>query len=248
MDTLVKTRRQDGSGQPVSPQQWDSRPSRFPLFAGMPDDEISRLDRACRYRRFAPEEPILERDAVGGDVYFLLAGRVRVVVYAASGREVAFDELTEGAYFGEMAALDGKPRSASAVAVRETFLALLPRQAFLDIVGNHPEVALRVIRKLTGIVRAANDRIVELSTLPAHDRVQAELLRRARAQMTGDNIARIRPIPLHSDIGCRIGATRETVARVMSDLARDHLLSRTEGGLVIHDVARLERRVREVQG
>jgi CRP-like cAMP-binding protein len=249
LDTLAKTRRQGEASRRGAPPQPGGVPlGQFALFAGVPGDELARLERACRYRRFAPEEAIIERDGATSEVFLLLAGRVRLIVYSACGREVAFDELADGAYFGEIAALDGKPRSASVVAIRDTLVAVLPGQVFLDVLDRHPEVAMRVMRKLIEIVRTANERIIELSTLPAHVRVQAELLRRAQARMRTGNEARIEPAPRHSEIGCRIGATRETVARVMSDLARNHLLSRTKGGLVIHDVARLERMVREEQG
>ena len=89
---------------------------------------------------------------------------------------------------------------------------------------------------------------MDLSTLGANNRVHAELLRQARVVGTDENVARITPIPVHSDIASRVSTTRETVARVLNDLARKKLVERQKNALVILDVDRLEDMVEEVRG
>ena len=107
---------------------------------------------------------------------------------------------------------------------------------------------MEVMTRLARIVRAADERIMDLSTLAAHNRVQAELLRQVRRQAADANRGRISPIPVHSDIASRVSTTRETVARVLNDLARRGIVERTKQSLVIHDIAMLEMLVEDVRG
>lgn len=218
------------------------------LFVGFPVGELVAIEQACRYRRFSPQEIIVDRDGNGHDVFLVVRGRVRIVNYSISGREITFDDLEEGAYFGEMSALDGEPRSASVVALTETTIVAVPRRIFLNVLGTYPEIALRVMTRLASIIRNADERIMDLSTLAANNRVQAELLRQARRHLHGDNKAVISPIPIHSDIASRVSTTRETVARVFSDLTRRGIVERTKKSLVVHDLELLEEMVEEVRG
>ncbi len=89
---------------------------------------------------------------------------------------------------------------------------------------------------------------MDLSTLAANNRVHADLLRLARANPDGENQAVISPIPVHGDVASRVSTTRETVARVMNDLARQNLVKREKNKLVVLDVEALEDIVEEVKG
>lgn len=218
------------------------------LFKDLSAEDLAKIERRCHVRRYVPQEQIIDREGASGDVYVVIDGKVRVVNYSASGREISFDDLLPGAYFGEISALDGQPRSATVMAVDNALILAVPRRAFLDVLAGHPEVALKVMRRLAGIVRTANERIMDLSTLAAQNRVQAELLREARQSTVDDGTAVISPIPLHGDIASRVSTTRETVARVMNDLARKGIVKRTKDSLVVCDVDRLESLVEDVRG
>jgi len=104
------------------------------------------------------------------------------------------------------------------------------------------------MRNLTQIIRASTERIIDLSTLGANNRVHGELLRQARASEQDDNVAAIKPIPVHSDMASRASTTRETVARVLSDLTKKGVVKREKDSLIICDVSRLEAMVEEVRG
>jgi DNA-binding IscR family transcriptional regulator len=104
------------------------------------------------------------------------------------------------------------------------------------------------MKRLTYMVRQASERIMDLSTLGANNRIYAELLRQAMTNLMPDNRAEIRPIPHHSDIASRVSTTRETVARVLNDLARDNVVKRRRNSLVIPDIHRLADMVEEVRG
>ncbi len=223
--------------------------SNITVLASLGSGERRDFEKSCRWRHFTEGEQIIDQAGEQRDVYFLAAGRVRVVNFTLQGREVAIEDLDEGSYFGELAALDGRPRSSSVVALSDAEIAKMAPERFLAVLKMYPEVALRIMVNLAGMVRNSTERIVDLSTLGANNRAHAELLRRAR--MDGldekDGIL-LKPIPVHSDMASRAGTTRETVARVLNDLARQGIVKRDTDALVISDPDRLQEIVDEVRG
>lgn len=205
------------------------------------------IARQCRWKRYAAHEQIIDRQSETRDVFFVVQGRARVVIYSISGREVTLDDIEAGGFFGELAALDGAPRSASVMAISDCLVAALPPEAFLRVIRDNPSVAIHVLGRLAAVVRSATDRILDLSTLGANNRVQAEILRRAQdAAGEDDERAVIRPIPVHGEVASRVSTTRETVARVLNDLARKGIVRRDRDALVVEDMETLRVMVAEV--
>lgn len=218
------------------------------LLEDLNETEIERLEQACSWKSYAAQEQIIDRQSETQDVFFVASGTARVVIYSLSGREITLDDVNAGGHFGDLAAIDGEPRSASVMAMKDTVIASLSQERFHQLLSEHFEVTLRLMRALTRIVRTSTDRIMDLSTLAANNRVQADLLRLARNSMVDDNRAELVPIPVHGDIASRVSTTRETVARVLSDLSRQGVVERQKDRLVIEDVDRLEDMVEEVRG
>ena len=207
-----------------------------------------QVEKACRWRRYGADEQIIDHESESSDLCFVVEGRVRVVNYSASGREITLDDIAAGEYFGELAAIDGQPRSANVMSLKSTLIATLPRAQFRELVETHPKLGFQIMERLASMVRHSTERIMNLSTLAANNRVLTELLREARANMSGANEASISPIPVHGDLASRISTTRETVARVFGDLTRQGVLVRTKKALVVKDVARLARMAETVRG
>ncbi|MGB0748485.1 MAG: Crp/Fnr family transcriptional regulator [Magnetospiraceae bacterium] len=218
------------------------------LLCDLSADALVELSQNCRWRTYGAGEQIIDRQSESRDVYFVVNGRVRVVIYSLSGREVTLDDLESGGYFGELAAIDGQPRSASVMAISKTVLASMSPGYFEQTLKKYPEVAVRVMQRLAWVVRMSTERIMELSTLGANNRIQAEILRLAAATATDEGVAIIKPIPIHSDIASRVSTTRETVARELSNLARAGVLERQKDQLKINDLERLRDMVEEVRG
>lgn len=218
------------------------------LLKGLDDDTLEALEKRCRWRRYTTNELIIDSDGDTRDVYFVVSGRVRIVNHSLAGREISFAEVEPGGHFGDLSAIDGMPRSASVVALASTLVASLSPEAFIDLLKTHPDSAITVIRDLAKIVRDSTERIMDLSTLGANNRVYAEILRLARPNMRGDNEAVIQPIPIHGDIASRVSTTRETVARVFGDLTRQDILKRMDDSIVVLDMRQLEDMVEEFRG
>jgi CRP/FNR family cyclic AMP-dependent transcriptional regulator len=218
------------------------------LLASLTPTDRAAIARQCRWRRYTADEQIIDQMSDTRDVCLIVEGRVQVVLYSMSGREITFDDVEAGGHFGELAAIDGQPRSASVIALTDTLVAFMSPLLFQDIVTNHPKIALNVMQRLAAIVRSNTGRIMDLSTLGANNRVHAELLRLAKATLKADNTAEITPIPIHGDIASRVSTTRETVARVLSDLTRQGIIEKRGHSLMVLDYERLEQMVDEVRG
>jgi CRP-like cAMP-binding protein len=219
------------------------------LFASLMPSERGELARHCRFRKYTGGEHIIDSQSDSRDVYFVISGIVRVVNYSASGREVTLDDIGAGAYFGELAAFDGAPRSAYVQAhCVEAVAASMPHDVFLAVLATKPLIGLELMKRLARMIRQSTERIMDLSTLGANNRVHAELLRQAKACSEDGQRAVIAPIPVHSDIASRVSTTRETVARVFNDLARAGIVERKKDRLVVLDMDRLTQLVEDVRG
>ncbi len=213
------------------------------LFDGLAGSDRDALARLCRWRRYAAHKYIIGHQDETNDVYFIVGGRVRVTIFSPSGKEVSFRDLPAGKSFGELAAIDGAPRSATVIALCDSVLTSMPAEAFRRVLNDHPVVAAKVMQYLAGMVRALSERVVEFSVLAVRNRIHAELLRLARDQGMNAETAIITPAPPHADIASRVSTHREAVTRELSALARAGLIERRDGALVIADIARLARLV-----
>jgi len=210
------------------------------ILGPMSGDGRHKLESLCRWRDVSRDEQIIDRDSDTGDVFFVVRGKVRVVNYSYTGREVSYDDLGAGAVFGELSAIDGAPRSANVVALENTTVAALSPEQFRQSLADNPDFALGVMVRLVEIIRGSTDRIMDLSTLGAYSRVYAEILRLARETCGEENCAAICPVPVHSDVASRAGTTRETVARALSDLSRKGIAKREGDTLLVGDIEQLE--------
>ncbi len=209
------------------------------LLSDLSPDQVADFEKRCRWRSYRAREQILDRESGGTDVYFVVEGKVQILNYSRTGREVAFAEVAPGGYFGELSALDRRKRSAAAIAVTDTTLASMSTGMFKKLLLEHPKVALVILLHLAGMVRNADARIMDLSTVSAINRVHAEILRLAKPAEPGGNVGLIRPIPIHADIASRASTTRETVSRVLSNLGRVRIVERAGGTLKVLDLERL---------
>lgn len=168
------------------------------LFRGLSDEQIRRLDSRCLWRRYEAKEEVLGHGDPGTDVYFVAAGLVRAVIRANGTREIILGDIGAGEFFGELAAIDGRPRSASIVAVTGATLARMPAAVFREMLHEHADVRSQVLALLAARIRLLDDRISEFATLDVRHRVLAELLRLSRPDADGSGRAVVSPPPFHA--------------------------------------------------
>lgn len=218
------------------------------LLAGLSDQRLDQLAQQCLWHSVAAAKPLLLRAEQQGEVFLLVSGRVRVTTYSANGRQVTFRDSEAGEHFGDIAAIDGGPRSADVVTLEPCVVASLDRTAFLALLRDEPLVAERVMQRLAALVRQLSERVIDLSTLGVQNRLHAELLRLARGAGFDGNQARLEPAPRHAALASQISTNREQVTRELNALVRSGVLRKDGRALVLEDAGRLERMVAQVRG
>jgi len=210
------------------------------LLSRLTPETLRNLERQCLWHELAANQMILGRsDYAAHHIYFVVEGTVRIVNYSPSGREIAFANIRKGSYFGELGALTAKPRSASVIAVTDCRLASLAPLVFQRLLLDNPELALRVIMQLADVIQRCDQRIMDLSTLSAVQRVHVDLLRRAKPDIVAPENWVVRPLPTQSDIASRASTTRETVSRAMKQLSVAGVVERKGRVLYVRDHGRL---------
>lgn len=217
------------------------------LLRGLPSADLDAFAAKVTWRAYEKGREIIEQEGGSTDVYLIGSGRVRVTIYAASGREVAFRDLGEGTSLGELSAVDGRSRSTSVIALEDTWVAAISRDQFWTLLRSKPPVVENVVKGLVALVRNLTERVVDYSTLGVRNRIQAELVRMARQTKPKGNRCVISPSPKHADIASRVSTNREEVAREFGHLTREKIIERGRGELVILDLARLVNMVERVR-
>jgi len=214
------------------------------LFKGL-DIDLAPFEARSNWRRFDPDEVLVDFDELSTDVYFLLSGEVRVLMRTASGREVILNEMKPGEVFGELAALDGIKRSANVTALTKGEACVMPAAVFKELLFANRPVAERLFCLMAGRLRELNAKFMEQTVLDLRHRLYSELLRLSVPR--GDKgIERvITPPPFHHIVAARIGCRREQITREFSMLTQEGLIERTRGALILRQPEVLKARVAE---
>jgi CRP/FNR family transcriptional regulator, cyclic AMP receptor protein len=206
------------------------------LFRSLNSDDMGSLERRCRWRHARAKEWLYELHDRGTDVYFLTRGTVRVLITPSPDRMVILTDIDAGGYFGELAAIDGQPRSAGILAITNATIASMSAQVFLDTVHKYPDVREQLLRLLVARIRTLTQRVNEFSSMHVKHRIYAELLRLSRTDPADQHRAIVSPPPVHSDIAARVSTRREMVARELKSLERKGVLVKRRGALLITSV------------
>ena len=142
--------------------------------------------------------------------------------------------------FGELAAVDGKRRSAQVLTLEESVLARIAPEHFTSIVAIHPSLMSHVLVYFAGLIRSLSERVVELSTRSAASRVRAELIRLVRDREPKGNAIDIVPAPTHIAIANCVSSQREAVTRELNELKRLGIIKTSRRAFSVLDIAALE--------
>jgi CRP/FNR family cyclic AMP-dependent transcriptional regulator len=205
-----------------------------------PEALCAEFLRRAQLQRIRKGQMVVGEGTDATEVYLILSGQVRFSLVSIHGREMILRDFGPGHIFGELAAIDGLPRSASAVALDDCQLARMSGAAFVNFLGEVPRAGLWMAQQLVRRVRDLTNRAFELATLPVAARLQTELLRLALAgECPAPDRAIIRPMPTHADLAARIGTRREAVSRELSILAHEGLVVQSGRSLEVLSINRL---------
>jgi CRP/FNR family transcriptional regulator, cyclic AMP receptor protein len=210
------------------------------FFGGLEQEATDAFSAAAKWHRFHEGQMIFDQESDGLEVHFIVRGRVRLLTAMDGGEPVTLAEVCAGDIFGELAAIDGLARSARAVAATDTILGSIPGPVFVDLLERFPKVAARMLMRMAAIIRSMDVRLANIAVLTPVQRVIAELMRRAEPDSRVPGMWIIPFAPSHGDIASWTGLQKENVAQAIGTLARDALLRRRGGSLVLMDWAALQ--------
>jgi CRP/FNR family transcriptional regulator, cyclic AMP receptor protein len=231
--------RQSSSRRPMTKARHRSDTlAQISLFRSLNADSIRQLNDQCTWQHAAAKHWVVERGDPGTDVFFITSGSVRAMITTSRDRDIIFTDMNAGEFFGEVAAIDAKQRSASIWALTQATTARMPASLFREVVHGYPDVNNQLLKVLVARIRALTVRVHEFSALHVKHRICAELLRISRPAPNDSRQAVISPPPTHAEIAARVSTRREMVSRELKALERADILVRRRSALVITDVHR----------
>ena len=210
------------------------------IFAELPDDALARLAARCVRRTYGRNQFLWYQGDDGAHLVVVASGLVKVVLSSPQGGEVVLTTLGPGEISGELAVLDGSPRSASVVAAEPTTVLLLTRATVLDMLNRYPSVLDALLRSLGNLIRRITEQAGDFVFLDLGGRVAKLLLHLAEAHGASSTVLDLRLT--QSDLAAMVGATRPAVNRVLQHLAGRGVIEVDGQRIVLVNLAELRRR------
>jgi CRP/FNR family cyclic AMP-dependent transcriptional regulator len=210
----------------------------IPFFGGLEADALERLTASMRTRRFRRGEVIFHIGDPGDALFVITSGEVKISLPSETGDEAILATLREGDVFGELALLDGAPRSASATALSQTETVVLPRDRFRELIATEAGVRDALLASIAGELRRLTRHVEELHFLDITGRLAAQLARLAREGGTpaGDGAIRLRTNLTQGDLAAMVGCTRQSVNKLLGQFTDDGLVRLERDAIVVVDL------------
>lgn len=209
------------------------------LFAQVPQEALLDTARVVIVRQFRAGELLLEQDVPGDTLHLLTRGSVRVTRASPTGRERILGDIYAPGVVGETAVLDQGERSASVRALEEVHSLMLHRQHFEQLLQRHPRMLWSLTVMLAQRITMLNDELIVLGQTT--ETALAHVFSRMYAQRLGAGVPNPHLLPLSTaEVMSRVGASRETVTRVLRRMEQQGLLRNGSGGIQLLDTSALE--------
>lgn len=201
---------------------------RTDLFGSLDKVYVEACAAAFHEIRFAKGETLFARGEMSSRLYLIAEGRVRLAVMTDEGRELSFRHATSGSLIGEIAALDGEPRSADAQALSDVFAHSLERNALTGLCAAHPAIMTALVRFLCRRVRDTSSQLEAIALYPIETRLARFLLLALGDRKAGAG----KRIPLdlgfsQSELAQLLGASRPKVNAALGWLEEMNAIKRT---------------------
>lgn len=215
--------------------------AKVPLFGSLPPEDLEGLAALLQPRQYSKGEIIFHAGDVGNGLYIIRKGGVTIRLISSGGKEIILSLLRRGDVFGELALLDGEPRSADAVARDEAHLLLLPRETFLRYLGERKELAMQLLIALSRRIRHITDLVHDAAFLDVRGRLVRTLIELAQTQgQPGPTGAVLVPRLTQAELANMTGGvSRESVNKWLRTYEQQGILRQERDQLVLLDLERL---------
>lgn len=195
------------------------------------------------FEQFDKRAYVLHKGSVGDSLALLVSGRLQVIAPSDDGREVGLHFVEPGDYLGEIAVIDGRPRSASVVASMPSLVGLLPGNIARQLFTRHPVVAERLLLRLCNTIRQSSHIRSVLGMARAFSRIYA-VLHSAMHTWQEANVTTIENLPSQQAIAITANVSRETVSRAMQALLANGIVEKDNRRLIVRNPAALAKLAR----
>ena len=211
------------------------------LFAGLPPKRLSAALKDCQCLRLPEKKEVYRRGEPGKEMCVVLSGGVKVSTLSADGKEIIFDLLSEGDFFGELSLLDGMPRTATVTTLVPSVLVILERSFFMPFLEDNPSTTIRLLHIMAHRMRAADTFLEEVLFCDSETRLAKRVM--ALKDIYGKAVGNTVQIDLkvsQQDIANLVGITRERVNKHLKKWERAEIISLQQGRLTILDLPLLQ--------
>lgn len=207
-----------------------------PLLARLAADDMRALASKGRMRSFSSGTTIFSEGEKGDSLHVVVDGRVRITVTSGSGDEATVATIGPGDCFGEFSLLDGRPRSASAIASSATRTFMVTREAFVEWVSERPGAALAILETLSLRLRRTDEALADLAFLDLAHRLAKQLIALASIHTPDGPPSLDPPIRIQvtqGELASMLGVSRESVNKQLNTFAREGWLTLSRGAVII---------------
>lgn len=215
--------------------------SQVPLLAGLTEEHLTSLAKVCRFEQIGKGDYIIERNDTSRRFFLLLSGQVRMLDMNRQGQEIALAIIDAPTHFGELAVIDGYPRSAAVQATARCEIAVMGVKDAETLIYTVPQISRRIMQNLAAVIRKNNLHRLVLQQQNISNRLAAYLLAQIPAHTDPQQKICIRNSPTQYDLAILLGTTRESISRAFTVLAEEGLVSREGKSLYLNDLAGLRR-------
>jgi CRP/FNR family cyclic AMP-dependent transcriptional regulator len=214
------------------------------LFKNLAQEDLADLATLLREQKFKKGDVLFRKGSEGDVLYIIKEGAIKIVLPSRLGDERIVAIFSTGDFFGEMALLDGMPRSADAVAIKPSKLLFLDRSVFLQFLKKSDAAIEKILLSLSLRLRKTDDLLEDTSFLNIPARLAKKLLEIGETLGTKDGeTLKINLKLSQQELADMVGATRESINKELRVLREKGLVSVVGNITYIHDITRLKRRI-----
>jgi CRP/FNR family cyclic AMP-dependent transcriptional regulator len=228
--------------RPSSPRDYSQSHN---ILRGLPQSFSARLLSHAKKISLQKGQVLFAKGDAGDGCYWLDAGILKICIVSNSGEQRILAVLGQGAIVGELAMLDGLPRSATVEAIRDCRLTFVSRAAFARCLADFPDIYGYLVSTLAERLRQADDETAAASFLTVKARIARALMRLSEhlGEKTGPDEITIQYKISQSDLAAMAAVARESVSRTLSDWKRKQIISRPTDQRLTVSITKLEKDV-----
>ena len=206
----------------------------IPLFNHLKDSQLKEIAARCKSAQYKKGDVIFHKTDLSTDLYIVNSGKLKAVLRDEEGDEIVLAQFEKGAFFGELSLLDGKGRSATIVAEKETELSILKKELFFDLLYKDPKIAVELMATLVDRLRKADEMIESLAFLEVGERLIRSMLEHATPLENASSGGYLKAGKLtHKELAARIGSSREAVSKCLKVLMAKAIVKEADGNILI---------------